>query len=384
MSSRRSPFLTPAKASLVMVALGTIALMGVPGVGAYLPPAGTLAGIVLDRRGEAVEDIPVALFDAASLSLLEVAHTDAHGRFAFQQASSRFHLFAHPAPASGRVGAWRLSLSREEGREVEISLPSAHPVHVAVTDEMGMPIEGAEVRAYDARATGEESTVVVRVLTDEEGEALLPAPPAAHIGVVGHDGHHLSGWRFDQEIPPGGADFAFSLPRGTLFHGRVVGPGDQPLSGILVSAWDERAEGWQWNGYQLTDPDGRFDLFGAEESTVLRAVDLTQSYLPLALAAENGPRMSVELARGAPLRIHCTDGEEGDLPSRVWVWSPEGQAWSWGTRTDDKGTLQASVSSRHAVVARPLRGDAAAPVAAWDRFYDAPDLELSPAAGGGD
>ena len=317
MSERHHRILTPGKASLVMLGLGTIALMGIPGVGAYEPPTGSVVGIVLQGDGAQVPDVPVALFDGESLALLEVVHSDDHGRFAFQQAPPTFHLFAHPEVTSELVGTWKLSVPRREHHEVEVRLTHGRPVHVTVTDEGGQPIEGAEVRAYDADPHGNGTTVVVRTKTDANGEASFSSPEYAHIGVVGHDHHYLSGWRFDARIESEGAHFEFHLPAGSLFHGRVLGPATHSLPGILVSSWDQRDDGWQWNGYQLTDRDGRFDLPGAEDRTVLRAVDLTQSYLPLLVPAEVGRRQNVLLARGEPLRIQCTDREAEGVPSRV-------------------------------------------------------------------
>ncbi len=377
MSEAKRSWLTPGKAALLMLGIGTAALMGIPGMVAYEPPTGALTGIVLDPAGDVVVDVPVALFDGDGLDMLEVTHTDEAGRFAFQHAPPVYHVLARPDAATDLVPTWLLSLQKPDQGEIELVLEPGRPVTVSVTDEAGRPIEGAEVRAYDLDSHRGESAVVVRILTDADGEASFPCPERAHIGVLGHEHDYLSGWRFDQSIPAAGDTYHFSLPAGAKFHGTVLGSGRRPLSGILVSSWDQRGDEWQWNGYELTDADGRFDLVGVEDHTVIRAVDLMQGYLPLQIPAERGLRTDVVLARGEPLEIHCRDPESEGVPSRVWVWSQEGGTWSWGTRTNQAGTLHATVSDVHAVVARPIHGGLDTTAEVWNRTYEEGALELT-------
>jgi hypothetical protein len=373
----RKSFFTPAKTSLLMLGIATVSLMGIPGVTAYQAPSGALTGVVVEHGGQGLEEIPVALFDADDLSLLEVTHSDDHGYFAFQQAPSRFHVFANPPLDSPHVSRWALSLQPGFDQEIEITLDRGHRVTVTVLDEMGTPIEGAEVRAYEVEPASDRSAVVVRTRTDEGGEASFACPELAHLGVIGAEERRLNGWSFDQEISPGNDHFEFTLPGGTLFHGKVLGAAERPLEGILVSSWDRRDDSWQWNGYELTDDEGRFDLRGADEESVFRAVDLTQSYLPSLVQARKGRRMNVVLGRGEPLEIHCASTEMEGIPSRVWVWSDAGGTWSWGSRTDAVGTLHATVSDRHAVVARPLDGSFTATAEAWNQTYEGEQLELT-------
>lgn len=373
---RPQPF-SPGKIALLLVGIVTVAFMGVPGVVTYQAPTGALTGVVLERGGEGLENVPVALFDADDLALLEVTHSDARGRFAFQQSPTDFHVFAHPPLDSPHVGSWAIDPPSGSEFDVELVLDRGHPVTVQVVDESGAAIEGIEVRAYQVEPFSEGTEVVVRTLTDGDGVATFTCPEHAHIGVVGTEGRFLSGWHFDQTVSFENDHFSFTLPTGNLYHGRLLGAADRPLDGILVSSWDFREERWQWNGYELTDDEGEFDLRGAVENTVFRAVDLTQNYLPSLIPARTGRRMNVVLNQGEPLAIHCASAEDEAVPSRVWVYSEEGGTWSWGSRTDRSGTLHATVSDRHAVVARPLSGSFATTAEVWDRTYDKEELELT-------
>ena len=358
----RTPRLTPAKTSLLMLGVATVSLVGLPGVGAYVPPKGALVGVVSTAEGAAVPDTPVGLFDAASLALVEITHTDAHGRFALQQAPESFHLCALPSPRTGLVAGWALDLERGPLFTIDLVLREGSPIKVRVTDDAGQPVAGADVRVYDlARRT---TRVVARARTDERGRTTVLAPPRTHVGTFGPSPERLPAWSFELEVPDGGRELAHELVRGRRLHGRVRTPAEGAPGGMIVSAWDRR-DGWQWNGYRLTEPDGAYALFVGEGTAEVRVLDRTQRFLPARATAGPTARLDVELAEGTPLEVRCEDAEGRALPARVWLFSEETGAWSWGSPTGADGRLVAAGSEAGVTaVAAPLhRGPA--DVEAW-------------------
>lgn len=347
-----TPRLTPAKASLLMLGIGTASVIGLPGMSGYRPPEGALVGLVTLAEGEGVADAPVGLFDADSLALLEVTHTDGHGRFALQQAPERFHLCVRPDPASGLLPSWALDMERGPLFSIDLIVQPGIPVRVAVTDDEGRPIADADVRGY--APTRRSCTVVARARTDAAGGATLLLSKAAHVGVFGPSPELLSSWSFFHE-PERGEELSFELARGRRLHGRVRTEDGNGVEGAVVSAWDLR-QSWQWNGYRLSEPDGAFALHAGAGTTEVRALDPSQQLLPTRVVAGPTPTLDLVLERGAPLAIVCRTADGQALPARVWLWSASGGTWSWGSRTDDQGELHV-VSSPEGfeAVARPLR-----------------------------
>ena len=367
--------LTPTKATLVMAGVGTIALMGVPGFGHYDPPRGPIEGVVIDDRGYAVPEAQVALFDDHALSLLEIVTSDARGRFAFHQAPERYAVYADQ-PGSDLVGAWITDRERGPLDELELTLDRGIPVEVQVRDEKGRPLPGAEVRVYDA---GQRSAVVSRVLTGSDGTAHLAAPEQVHLAVKHPQHPERTAWRLQHEVQPDETlGFKLHVPREV--RGRVVDEAENPVSGVVVTGWEgpERA---QWCGYALTEPDGTFRLKSSAGSVRVRVADPDQRHLPLVTdlapwkPGDQLPQLT--LGAGVPLVLRCSD--DGDaVPARVWVWSEETRAWSWGTRTTPAGELHVQAGSNHSVVAYPT-SRSYRPVEAWDLTHQSLPLELTPA-----
>jgi protocatechuate 3,4-dioxygenase beta subunit len=352
-----------------MLGLGTVSLMGIPGFGGDDPPSGAIAGVVADEAGEPVADATVALFDAADLRLVELTHTDAEGRFAFQQSPWTFHVFARPggdpASATGRLGAWLLERERGLAWQLELTLPRGAAVTVRARDEDGRPVAGAEVRAYETRAGG--PAVVARAQTDADGVAEVLCPETAHLGVFGQRLGRLAAWRFDLRAAPEGQEIEVVLPRGHAVEGRVTDEVGAAIDDVLVSSWDERGA-WQWNGYARTAEGGRFTLLVAAKGGLLRAVDRAQNFLPAERRVDPGetPFADLVLATGRRVDVRCTDATQASLPARVWIWDESAQAWGWGSATDADGLLRARTSGHHRFAAEPLSGPPA-PNAEWQR-----------------
>ncbi len=363
----RESILTPGKAALLMLGIGTAALMGVPGVGTYLPPSGALSGTYMDEAGNGLENATVALYHAEDLALVEITHTDQHGRFAFQQAPWSYHLFARPAAKSGYLGTWALARERGPSYGLELVAEQGHPVEVSVLDSQGEPMGGVEVRAY---RTGDSPTVLVRTVTNKEGQAYLLCPAQVHLGVFGTTRGHLNSWLIDESVGAERNTFEVQLQAAREFSGRVVDEQGQGLENILVSS-SRGAEEWAWHGYARTSESGFFTLEVAREEARLRIVDPDLAYLPLetGLPAGSSSFRTFALTPGRPLEIECKDVGNAEVVSRVWFWSDEAGAWSWGGRTSSQGLLEASVSDGFSIHAEAVFGPLD-PTELWNRAYD--------------
>ncbi len=333
-----------------MLGIGTASLVGLPAMSGYAPPRGALVGLLSDPDGAGVPDAPVALFDDATLALVEITHTDEHGRFALQQAPERFHLCARPDPTKGLLPAWALDLQRGPLFAIDLVAQEGVPIVVRVRDGEGAPVAGADVRCY---GLGRRATqVVARARTGADGRARLLAPERAHVGAFGPDPELLPAWRFHAALAED-ETIDLELPRGRRLHGRAVDEDGNGLGDVVVSAWDRR-DGWQWDGYRLSEQDGAFALFAAAAASELRAYDRTQEHLPT--RAEPGPTPSLELvlARTERVPVRCEDDQGSALPARVWAWSEEAGTWGWGSLTDGAGRIEVAAGGALRAVAQPL------------------------------
>jgi len=359
----RSARLTPGKASLLMLGIGTASLVGLPGMEGYEPPRGALVGHVTGEDGEAVPDVPVALFDGPSLALMEITHTDPHGRFALQQAPEDFHVCIRPGAETGLLPGWALDLHRGPLFSMDFVLRKGVPVDVTVTDEEGEPIEDADVRAYEVGRGA--CSVVARSRTDASGRSSILAPRSAHVGVFGPTPERLPAWSYFLDLPEGGSELTYMLPRGRRLHGRVRSEQGQGAAGVVVSAWDRR-DGWQWDGYRLTEEDGAYAIHAGAGTAEVRALDRKKTFLPARAVAGPTARLDLVLARGTPVEITCESSDGGALPARVWVWSEQTETWSWGSPTDGDGKITVpSSDAGFRAVARPLYHGSSDPLA-WD------------------
>ncbi|MEX1025201.1 MAG: carboxypeptidase-like regulatory domain-containing protein [Planctomycetota bacterium] len=347
----RRQALTPGKAALLMLGVGTLALMGLPGFGPDAPPAGALAGVVLDPSGDTLSGVEVALFDGQTLELVELAKSDALGRFAFQHAPWNHHVFANPAASTGLVPRWELDRERSDPGVLELGLDAGTPTTITVTDEAGAVLPRAEVRVID----GHDDAVVARVMTDAAGRATVVLPDEYHLGVLAADENLAPHWIY--AATPSSSELAVALEAGRWIEGRVVSSDGDPLAGLVVSAWNRSNGDWRWLGYDLARADGSFALLGTG-ATHLRALDPEQAVLPGAwnVDALEGP-LELLLDPGEPLLMRI----EGDSPaSRVWVYDELRGLWSWGSATDAGGSLAVQTAERVTIHAEPLDGRGAA------------------------
>ena len=363
--------LTPANATLLMLGVGIVALMGLPGFGRYHPPEGPIAGIVRTPDGAAVPSAEVALFADDGPGLVQRTHTDARGYFAFHQAPRRFHLFARAGAVPGTVGTWVLSREPAPAKEVELVLGRGAPVTVQVSDSQGDPLAGVEVRAYDAAG---EPTVVARLETDATGAVSFLAPLRCHLAILGRD-ELASVWYLAESIPEEGRSFAVTLPPAVEIAGRAVDELGKPLMGVVVTAWQRETEE-RWQSYTRTDANGHFVLRTAGGNSLLRAVDPALRHLSTEVVwnADDARSAELVLERGSRLELTCLAGDDA-VPSRVWVWSREAHAWGWGARNDALGRLRTVASAEYGIVAEPLaRGRSQ--VQEWRRLEDGAQLDL--------
>lgn len=370
--SGRSP-LSIGSAALLMVGIGTAALIGLPGMSGEDAPEGVLEGTVADAEGDPVDGAPVALFDGRSNTLLEITHTDRQGRFGFHQDPGDHHIFAQAPEGSGLVGAW--SQDREAGqRSLSLTLPEAVPFEAHVVDAAGQPISGAELRVYAHGITDSALGVLARARTDASGRARLSAPPQAHVAAFRPDLRHKARWSFDHTFTRPHERLEFTLHPGRPVRGCVVDDEGRPLAGVLVTSWDMSGPDAQWNGYQLTGDEGTFLFFSSEEQTLLRAVDRKQGRLPAERQVHGASDVVLALQRGNKRLIRCRDEAGLPRPARVWTWSDRASAWSWGARTDPIGQIEAALDDAHAVVVEPLESSFA-DLHAFDRILQHGTLE---------
>ncbi len=378
---KRESIFTPGKAGLFLLGVGTLALAGVPGYGTYLAPEGSIAGIVRTVDGETLEDVEVALFDGGRLSLVEIAYTDDHGRFAFSWAPSEFELLA-TSPRDDLAPAWadRDALALHAGEvdlEFTLALPAARPETVSVVDAHGNPIEGAEVRVLSG---GPDPAVLERVLTDTNGSARVRrplGPEDALLAVLAPNAgaEHWLAW-----------SSTIVLPKAPRHVGRVVDEDGQPIADLTVSAWsddaaaDGRTEGFQ--GWTPTDEDGRFVLACASTAT-LRITDPAGRFAPASHEldpADDGP-LELGLTRGRRLEVSVVRSVESDAPLRADVRVLTGEVWSHRVRTDAEGRARFRVplDAHPSVIAVPVGSEPAAnALTTWDAPATRRELQLAP------
>jgi len=361
--------LRPTQIALLAVGALALSLAGVP----YLlrtPGTGALRGVVVDARGFGVVDASVYLFEEEALRLVEETRTDPDGDFEFHLPVSGARVLVKAPEASRLLPAWSASGAEAQSR-LALVLHPARELGVRVRDERGAPLPLAEVRVYEER---EEVAVLASVRTDHEGRARLPAPERAHVAVRAPSEPHLMRWRFDLEVPAGGARLELEVPDSLPLSGVVRGP-EGPLAGVVLVSWEEGAfEGW--NGFTRSDSAGRFTLARTRGATLLRALDPSGAHLPtrLRLAPGAGEPLALELEPGAPQVVRTT---RNGLPLEafVWSWSPTAEVWSWGARSDPAGRATVPVGERFSIHAEP-RDRAFASMEAWDLPYRMESLRL--------
>ncbi|MFT5290418.1 MAG: hypothetical protein ACI82F_002493 [Planctomycetota bacterium] len=339
--------------ALLMLGLGTAALIGLPAMTGARAPEGLLQGVLSDPEGDKVEGAPVALFDGQTNAILEITHTDSDGRFGFQQDPGSHHVHAMAPAGSKWTGAW--SLDREAGqRQIDLQLANATLFEAKVHDEAGQPITGAEVRVYAPSAGSKGLGVLVQARTDSNGSAHLMAPEGSHIAAFSSDLRHRAHWYFNQSPEGRNPSFDFTLKVGRPVRGTVVDEDGRPLSGVVISSWEAGADTPQWNGYQVTGKGGTFLFYGGGKGTLLRATDRKQQHLPAERTLEGAGDAVLVLTSGQSQTIRCRTRSGLPQESILWAWSDQAAAWSWGTTTDSTGLLEASLDDSHGLVIETL------------------------------
>lgn len=359
--------------ALALVALLALALMGVPYFVGTRGGPGAVRGVVVDARGFGIADAAVFLFSEERLQLLEETRSEPGGDFAFQFDPERPRVFVRPPAGSGLLPSWGPPAEEAMGLQTFVLRP-ARRLEVTVSDPLGKPVPGAEVRVYEHRS---EAAVIALARTDSAGRAELVAPALADVAAFAPDGG-LARWHLDHAVPVEGDVLGFTLPPSTRVGG-VVHDDAGPLAGIWLVASEEGQEGG-WNGFVTSDSEGRFELpFGAAPTRV-RALDPSGAHLPIQTRWEVPPTapLSLTLERGA---VQVVRLERKGLPiaARVWSWSPTTGTWSSAARTSVLGRATVPVGARFGVRAEPL-DPAYAPLEAWDVEYDGSTLRLEASA----
>ncbi len=339
--------ITPTTGGLFLLGLSTVLLMGVPDLDGQSPLRGTVSGFVRDASGAPVDDVRIAMFDAATLELREWTSTDEEGSFSLARRLPVYHLYVGSAPEEGLVGRWYLNREPAGFDEYDIALERGHWVDISVRDEENQLVSGAEVRVY---SHGSELTAcLTRTLTNDDGAAQVLLPEGAHVGVLGKGLGLRSSWSFD--VSNHTMELGFTFPRADWIQGRVQSADGTPLDDVVVSSWEEREGTWHWNGYQRTDRFGDFDLVGSKEGTDLRVLDRDQDHLPLELriAGDELTNLELVLPKGDPLDLQLA-GKANPRTTKVRTWVESTGTWGWAVRPDMKGVLSLAVSQRHGVV----------------------------------
>ncbi|MEM7308194.1 MAG: carboxypeptidase-like regulatory domain-containing protein [Planctomycetota bacterium] len=164
---------------LLVLAAGTLALVGLPDLRRDSPPAGAVIGRVLDESGKPCPEVSVLLYAGEGTSPAELTHTDAAGRFAFQQSYAHFHVLALPEARTRYCPAWAVDLTPADAF-VPLALPAAMEVDVSVETETGSPIHNAELVVLTPDLAAPLALQLAR--TDKAGRAVLAVPPLGSVG----------------------------------------------------------------------------------------------------------------------------------------------------------------------------------------------------------
>jgi hypothetical protein len=171
------PALTPEKGALLLMVFGALGLLAVPGGKLDPGPRGAVEGIVMAPHKADRVDVPVLLFADDGTTPAELTHTDASGRFAFQQSFEHFRVLALPSRDSGFAPSWRIDLEPGVHDFISLSLVPAEPLVVAVVDAQGFPVPGAEIAVYTLGPSGPVAADVA--VTNPAGQATVLAPEQA-------------------------------------------------------------------------------------------------------------------------------------------------------------------------------------------------------------
>jgi len=211
-----------------------------------LPLEATVIGRVLGPEGAPVVGARVRGFARHTVQ------TAADGTFRLPAGSGRALTVSAVAPGLGRAEVVVADLAPGGTASVELRLPHAVRLSGFVRDDLGRPIEGAEVLVWqlDAEtrtdAAGRYTLDHLAVEVPDEALTVRAAAP----GFV----TQLASLTF-----AGGArEFALDLelPRGVEVRGQVAGPGGRPVVGALVQV------GLGSSATCLTDDSGRFAVGG--------------------------------------------------------------------------------------------------------------------------
>jgi hypothetical protein len=383
--SPAGPRLDATRVTIAGIAALALCLAGV----LVLAPRGAADanGLVIDERGYGVADAAVYLFSETRQQLVAETRTDAGGAFRLHLDVPDARVLVTPAPHSGLVAAWGLSMDaareRDAGDALAFVLRRARPLEVRVRDARGRPLAGAEVRVYDEHG---ETAVVALALTDWNGRARLGVPARASVAVLAPAPVRLVRWRLDVEVRAEGSSLAFTLPDAELVAGRVT-DGEAGLAGVVVVSTEggpgATAGPEPWNGFALTDASGAFRVPRTAGPAELVALDPGGTFLPRRIvlppalagapaAFPRAPRLA--LARGAPRTVHVAHAGQ-PLDARVWSWSPADELWGWGARSGTSGTVRLPVSSDAGLRADPI-DPAHGALEAWNVSFEEPPTLL--------
>ncbi len=343
------------------------------------PSQAPITGKVREASGSGISGMTVALFDAATLNLVETAVSDASGQFTFANRRPLMHVYAQPAAGQQFVGQWLFDLDNSKTNNLNVVVQKGYPVNITAKRADGSPIAGAEVRVYDSRADLRGKIgMTLQATTDASGQASFLAPLTAHIAVVSPANQSLiSRWRFNQRMKTTANQFEFVLGQGVALQGKVVSSAQQALPGIAVSGWSWD-NGWHWSGNHSTNASGSYAFVGGSQLTQIHATDPGGKYISSIRNYNSaaGSIADIVLPEGKPIRIATRDAiTDAPVRSEVRFYSYETGTWNWGGYTNENGIYDGKVSNSYAVTARPLSNEYIGSHL-YNRVWGDPEVEL--------
>jgi len=240
---------------------------GPPGRRPPLPPGWclTLAGRLVDFGGEPISHRRVDIRAATGvIAGAYKAETDGEGRFRFQNLRAGSYIVSHHLRGSWTVERTARVLEGDE--TICLRMPPGRPLVVRLTDEAGRPVPGAEIRVFDRRGslmrspTGPAGTMEFflthgfrSVRANRPG--VTGKPPLLPASVT--------------RLPPEGQPLVLVLREADSITGRVVLPSGEPVSDVVVTAFEGGEKGEVAN----TDDDGRFTIPGPRGGVVDLVID---------------------------------------------------------------------------------------------------------------